>query len=91
MMKDVYCIKDRRTGFQPELMLFENDHVAKRWLYQLICDYKDSERLRNAPLIMYPDDFELWFVGNFDSTDGFVELGVKPTMVCTVADFIKEK
>ncbi len=91
MMRDVYCIKDRRTGYQPELMLFENDHVAKRWLNQLICDYKDSERLRNAPLIMYPDDYELWCLGSFDLQEGFIDFGVQPTLICTVSDFIKEK
>lgn len=72
MIRSMYAIKDSKTCFQPEIVMLENDDAAVRWFNQLLLDYRDNERLKNAPLLTYRDDFDLVCVGRFVTTTGTI-------------------
>ena len=89
LTRNVYAIRDCKTGFQDQLMLFDNDDAAKRWFYQVIHDTMDSEVLRNSPLACYPQDFVLVGVGWFDLVDGKLTNDDCPTIVCSADSLAK--
>lgn len=92
MIKKIYCINDIKTSYQPELVVFDSDSAAKRWFHQLILDYQASDRLKNAPLVLYPYDFVLECVGVFDDQTGSL---CSPSgesdcsvIICRASDFV---
>lgn len=96
MIKKIYCIKDIKTSYQPELVVFDSDSAAKRWFHQLIFDYQSSDRLKNAPLVLYPEDFILQCLGEFNILSGVVQNYLSspeedipcPVLVCRASDFL---
>lgn len=87
MIKQVYVIFDLKSGYyMPDLMIFENDDVAKRWFDSYLHSVLDSNP--NAPIVMYPSDFELRVVGTFDSLDCITALYDNPQFVVTASAFI---
>lgn len=96
MIKKIYCIKDIKTAYQPELFVFDSDYAAKRWFHQLILDYQASDRLKNSPLVLYPEDFILQCVGEFNILSGVVQNYLSdpdgdipcPSLVCRATDFV---
>lgn len=64
-MKKIYSIKDKKSGFNPQLMIFDNDEIAIRYFKVLSQDEKSL-------LFMYEEDFELWCLGSIDFLTGVI-------------------
>lgn len=58
MVVRYYAVKDLKMGFQ-NLQPFQNDAVASR-------AFLNAGKNPNSPISTNPEDFELWFVGEFD-------------------------
>ena len=65
MSKNIYAIYDKKAGyFNPDVIVHDNDDCAKRWFDSYLQSVKVSNP--NAPIVMYPGDFELYNIGTFD-------------------------
>lgn len=87
MIKQIYTIFDKKAAFYfSDFITLDNDDVAKRWfdsyLHGLISDNP------NAPMVMYPSDFELRCVGTFDFQDCITALYDSPRPVVSASSFI---
>ncbi len=87
MMFNAYCIKDKKAGFfLTQIMIFDNDDVAKRGLYESYMNACDNNP--HSPLASYPEDFELWRIGVFDTVSG--EVNGEIEYICSASAFRKE-
>lgn len=66
-MLKVYSIKDTKGSFY-EPMLAQNDALAVRNVRGVVNSGKGL-------LAQYPEDFELWFIGEFDEVTGILVPG----------------
>ncbi len=87
MIYNVYCIKDKKAGFfLNHIMIFDNDEVAKRGLYET---YKNAcDNSPHSPLSAYPEDFELFRIGYFDTVSGEIDSDVN--FICSANAFYCE-
>lgn len=67
-MKKIYSIKDTKGAFL-DPVLADNDALAVRNVKTAVNGQKGSL------LAMYPEDFELWCIGDFDETTGLIVPG----------------
>lgn len=73
MTKQIYAIFDLKSGYyMPDLITLDNDDCAKRWFDGYLHTIKDNNP--NAPIVMYPSDFELMSLGTFDFHDAITAL-----------------
>lgn len=87
MIKQIYCIFDLKAGYYTcELLMHDNDDVAKRWFDTFLHSALDSNP--NSPIVMYPFDFELRCLGTFDYYDAITSLYDSPRPVCKASSFI---
>lgn len=87
MIKQLYTIFDKKSGYYtPEIIILENDDVAKRWFDSYLHTILDSNP--NAPIVMYPSDFELRVIGTFDFCDCITALYDNPQFIVSASAFI---
>ncbi len=87
MIKQMYAIFDKKAGYYyPELFILDNDDVAKRWFDGYLHSLIDANP--NAPMAMYPSDFELMSLGTFDFYDAITAVYDSPRPVCKASSFI---
>lgn len=72
-MQKIYSIKDTKGSFL-EPMIAQNDAVATRNIRGIVNSGKGL-------LAQYPEDFELWRIGEFDETTGII---VPTDLFCVV-------
>ena len=65
-MLKLYSIKDTKGGFSAPF-LAQNDALAARNVKTVINSQKGS------PENLYPEDFELWYIGEFDEITGIIQ------------------
>lgn len=63
MKYPIYCIRDQKVGFQPQLLLEQSDQAAIRGFSYAI---NGNDGLMNYS----PSDFDLFKVGEFDNEKG---------------------
>lgn len=61
MIMKLYSLKDRLNGLTPPIPL-ANDEVAQRWFKEM--------RTENLTVKMSPEDFSLWYMGEFNTETG---------------------
>lgn len=61
MIMRLYSLKDRLNGFTPAIP-FAMDEVAQRWFKEMISE--------NTTVRLSPDDFSLWYMGEFNTDTG---------------------
>ena len=66
-MLKLYSIKDTKGGFYPP-EASDNDALAVRTIRGVVNSGKGL-------LAQYPEDFELWYVGEFDNQTGIIAPG----------------
>lgn len=89
MIYKLFVLKDKKSGyFDSQVHSFVNSNVAKRWLYQLLHDCMDSDVGRNSAIAAYPEDFELYCIGEFDSSSGEINF-FNPEFIVSCLD-VKE-
>lgn len=81
MTFNLYSIKDEEMGFIPAIPL-KNDAIARRW-------YKEYEH-ENLTMRLFPNNFELYYMGTFDSETGKIEQKERPKKINTEIDDRKE-
>ncbi len=87
MIKQLYTIFDKKSGYySPEIIILENDDVAKRWFDSYLHTILDSNP--NAPIVMYPSDFELRVIGTFDFYDCITAVYSDPQFIVSASAFI---
>uniref|UniRef100_A0AAU8AX15 Nonstructural protein n=1 Tax=Dulem virus 198 TaxID=3145675 RepID=A0AAU8AX15_9VIRU len=86
MMFNVYLIQDLKASFQPHMLTFENDAMAKRWFCQL---YRDSvARDPNGVYATYPEDFRLIRIGILNVDDGSFTL-FEHQFIASMSNFVE--
>ena len=83
MKYPVYCIRDQKVGFQPQLILEQSDSSAVRGFSFAI---NGNDGLMNYS----PADFDLFRVGEFDTETGTF-FPVVPVNVCSGVSVFGEK
>lgn len=87
IVKQIYSIFDLKAGYYtPELLMHDNDDVAKRWFDTFLHSALDSNP--NSPIVMYPSDFELHCLGVFDLYEGISCVYDSPRPVCKASSFV---
>lgn len=82
MIYPVYCVKDNKVGFQPNLLIEQNDSSAVRGF---------SYAINNEGLMNYsPADFDLYKIGSFNVVSGIFESGI-PELVVSGSSVFGEK
>lgn len=84
MSYNLYVIFDKKSCYQPQIYSFGNDETAQRFCYQLYHDALDRDS--NSPLASFPEDFDLYCIGTFDS-DGDLTSLPNPRYVCPFIAF----
>lgn len=82
MKQGVYSVYDRKAMAYGSLMFFANDDMAKRGCADLMRAGGD------VPMVHYPDDFDLYCVGEFDTASGDLLGMVPPKHVVRFSDFV---
>lgn len=72
MIMKMYSIKDRLQGFIPPVP-FANEQIAQRWYKEML-----SEQLT---MRMSPEDFGLYYLGEWDSEKGKFIMANEPEEV----------
>lgn len=75
MEKLVYSIKDTKVGIFNPPFYMEHEGQAIRTITSVVND-------KNTQIHMYPEDFELWYLGEFNDSTAEFNQGEKK-MVCT--------
>ena len=57
----LYSLKDRLNGYTPPIP-FAMDEVAQRWFKEMMSE--------NTTVKLSPDDFSLWYMGEFNTDTG---------------------
>lgn len=83
MKYPLYCVRDNKVGFQPQILVEQNDASAIRGF---------SFAIDNPQGIMNysPADFDLFKIGDFDVDTGKIESCV-PENVCSGYSVFTEK
>lgn len=82
MKYPVYCIRDSKVGFQPQLLIEQNDATAVRGF---------SYAINNEGLMNYsPKDYDLFKIGEFEIETGKFE-SIIPENVCSGASVFEDK
>ena len=86
MVRKLICaVYDRKIDSMGtnNLMLFDNDDIAKRAVHASVLD-------ENTEYSRYAADFSLWHVGDYETDNGVVS-GVERRKVCEFDAFVKVK
>lgn len=79
MESRLYSIRDRKVGFMAPV-IDTNDETARRNFSMAVIN-------RDSLYMAFPDDYDLYFVGTFDSESGLVS-PVDPVFVCSARSCI---
>lgn len=75
MIYPIYCIRDQKVGFQPQIIVEQSDQSAIRGFSYSING--------NTGLMNYsPTDFDLFKIGEFDTETGKID-SVIPVNICS--------
>ena len=66
MVKFIYTVRDTKSGFNSPLFLADYDELAIR-------DFRTIVNTPGSLLNQYPEDFELYCVGNIETKDGTID------------------
>ena len=64
MIKGLYTVRDEASGLFMELQCNANHDVAIRNF--------DYAMLKNDMMAFHPEDFSLWYIGDYDDTTGII-------------------
>lgn len=85
MMQFVYSVFDRKAKLFGALMFFQNGDMAKRACADLMRVGGDT------PMHHYPDDFDMYLVGEFNDELGMISGYGAPELICRFGDFVEKK
>lgn len=75
----LYSIFDRKALTYSPLLMEHTDGTMSRSLHQNL-------KGQQVPMALYPEDFEVYWVGEFDPQSGeIVGVGGHPRLVCSLA------
>ena len=87
MKTGVYSVFDRKAVSYGPLMFYSNHDIAKRGCQELMMSGD-----RSIPPVLYPDDFDMYCVGFFDTDSGeLYPTSPGPSLVCRMSDFVEKK
>lgn len=83
MIYPIYCIRDNKAGFQPQILVEQNDASAVRGF---------SYAINNEGLMNYsPSDFELFKLGKIDTEKGIIFSINPPDLVVSGSSVFGDK
>lgn len=83
MKQQCFSILDAKTGYF-NVPYFSPTVASGRRAFQEVC------RDENSLVHKYPDDFQLWHIGEFDDNDGHLTSFDPPGMLCKATEFIQK-
>lgn len=89
-MKHMICLKDVKSRTWQPPACYDSLDAAKREAHRAVTLGRDMRDGQKPLIAMYPDDFELWHVANFDEVDGRVVAIDAAVCICNLGDLIKE-
>lgn len=81
MKQQAFSVLDCKTGYF-NVPYFSPTILSGRRSFQEVC------RDANSLVAKYPDDFQLWHVGEFDDVDGHLTSFDPPGMLCTAREYV---
>jgi len=86
MDKKAYAIWDKKSETFSFPVVHQHNVEAIRELEYVVNDVS-----RPTMLSRYPDEFELYYMGEFDSRTGRIDQLKHPELVCAVGNLIRKK
>lgn len=83
-MKKLYAIRDDKACIYNAPCIMDNDSVAIRSFSDMV--FNDSKTL----IALHPEDFSLWFIGEFDSESASLNQPAAPLKLAQGSDFINK-
>lgn len=74
MKYPMYCVRDTKVGFDPQIIIQANESAAVRGFKFLI---SNPEAMQGK----FPEDYELYQVGEFDTDSGLIVSCAPPQFV----------
>lgn len=71
----LYAVKDVKVGFM-QVVMFHNNEEAKRAFLYVASD-------KNSTVGKNPEDYELWYLGNYDVESGLISDTENRSFVCS--------
>jgi hypothetical protein len=65
MVRHAFCISDSRSGVHNAPFVYITQKEAEAAFYRLV-----NDPLKQSPMAQHPEDFDLWYLGEFDDTTG---------------------
>lgn len=75
----LYSVYDKKSGVMSPLFCAENDFIARRAFFR---------SAGSGDLAVFPEDFDLYCVGEFDLHTGVVTDVTPSTFVCSAIEFV---
>ncbi|QKI28936.1 VP5 [Kummerowia striata gokushovirus] len=82
MKQGVYSVYDRKAMTYGALMFFANHDMARRSCSDLMRAGGDD-----VLMVRYPEDFDVYVVGEFETDTGYLVGMTTPVRVCGFSDF----
>jgi hypothetical protein len=78
----IFSIKDKKIGFN-DIYVRPNEGAAVR-------DFGNACQKEDTPMAQFPEDFELWIIGEWNSGTGKIEVE-EPVCIATAKQYSKNK
>lgn len=82
MIDKMFCLYDKKAAVYMSPFTERNDATAVRMVQGLLAQ-------RNSNVAQYPEDFDLYYLGDFDTEDGELTPGVKPEFKVNLASLLQ--
>lgn len=82
MKLKVYSVYDKKTRLYHPPSYCHNQEHAMRMFFQVMKGAGDT-------MSLYPEDFQIWELGTFDDSTGYIEVTKNPLLICEVMDLVR--
>lgn len=83
MKYPVYCVRDNKVGFQPQLLVEQNDATALRGFAYAV----NAEGIMNYS----PSDYDLYKIGEMETDNGVFKSLKVPELIASGSSVFTEK
>lgn len=82
MQMYLYSVYDKKACFFASPFCVEREVMAERFFNELVCDPQST-------ISKYPDDFALYYLGEYDSSTGVVQCSDVPRFRFEAREYVK--
>lgn len=82
-MKKIYTVRDGKAEIYLDAITLHNTHGEAERAFGLSCQNEKSM------ISLYPEDYDLWYIGDYDPATGLVKPQPTPLHVCKAVEVLQ--